>query len=304
MVKLTNDQLSLGGLAVSVFFCAGGYLIARSMDRLQDGKKFLKARIMRIFPLLFVTVCLCAFVMGPLITSYDIKAYFQNVQVYKYLLNGILILQHNLPGVFLNSPYSPTVNGPLWTLPVEFLCYICCYIMWKIHFMEKKNIKFSIPLVSIGILLIFIFVRVSGIDILLASIRPGLLFYIGIWFYVYRDDIELSGKGVILALGILMISIPANLLNVGMLIAFPYILFYISFAVWQVPDRIGVIGNISYGMYLCGYPIQQIIVCESGKGRTPYNNMLISLPTAIVVGYVLYKFVEVPITKWEKRKEK
>ena len=33
----------------------------------------------------------------------------------------------------------PTVNGALWTLPVEFLCYLFCYIFYKI-FKNKDNI--------------------------------------------------------------------------------------------------------------------------------------------------------------------
>ena len=50
LLVLTNNQFSMGGLAVSVFFCAGGYLIAKSMCRLGDGRKYFWARALRIFP--------------------------------------------------------------------------------------------------------------------------------------------------------------------------------------------------------------------------------------------------------------
>lgn len=128
-MKLTDGAISLGGAAVSVFFCTGGYFIAKSMNRVQNGVTYFKIRILRIFPCLMVVVFLSAFLLGPLVTEYSLSEYFKDTQVYHYLLNGVLLLQHNLPGVFRDNPYLPTVNGVLWTLPIEFLCYIACFVM-------------------------------------------------------------------------------------------------------------------------------------------------------------------------------
>ena len=60
-MKLTDGQMSLGGAAVSIFFCAGGYFIAKSIDRVQSGITYFKIRILRIFPCLMVVVFLSAF---------------------------------------------------------------------------------------------------------------------------------------------------------------------------------------------------------------------------------------------------
>ena len=54
-------------------------------------------------------------------------------------------------------------------------------------------------------------------------------------------------------------------------------------------------GEISYGMYLCGWPIQQM-VCQGFGGRMdPYLNALLAFPIAILCGILLNRFVEQPI---------
>lgn len=301
LLTWTNSQLSLGGLAVSIFFCAGGYLIAKSMDRVKNGIVYFKTRILRIFPLLAVVAVISAFILGPCMTQYGFADYFTHPQTYKYLLNAFLILQHDLPGVFVGNPYASTVNGSLWTLPVEFLCYIGCYIMWKVKFFERKNAKYSIPLVLAGVIALYFFVNYTGFTILLAMIRPVLLFYMGILYYLYRDRITLTGKGSLLCIIILILTNVLNILNVGMVLCFPYLLLYISFAVKQIPDKLGNLGNMSYGIYLCAFPIQQTLVYCMGGHMNPFMNMLYAVPLSIFFGYLLYRFVEEPATKFGKK---
>lgn len=130
MCIITQNQLDFGGLAVSIFFVYGGFLICKSMHRLENAKYYFKARIIRIFPPLIFVTFVMAFIVGPIVTELSIDSYFTSVGTYKYLLNSFMILVHDLPGVFLENMQT-AVNGPLWTLPVEFLCYIACYIMYK-----------------------------------------------------------------------------------------------------------------------------------------------------------------------------
>lgn len=301
LLYITNGQLGLGGLAVSIFFCAGGYLIARSIYRINSTMEYFKARIIRLFPSLFVVVFVCSFIMGPIVSSLSLTEYFKNVQVYKYMLNAVLVLQHSLPGVFSENIYIDTVNGSLWTLPVEFLCYVGCFFMWKVHLLEKKKILLSIPMVLVGIAAIYFVVHYLGISVLLEAIRPMLLFYVGMLFYVRRDDIIFSNKYLVSCILGIIISIPLHILNVVWIICFPYILLYFCFGLHQIPEKIGNIGNLSYGIYLCAFPIQQWIVYMSGGSMNPFVNMLLAIPAAIVCGELLYIFVEKPLMSRTKR---
>lgn len=300
-MKLTDGQMSLGGAAVSIFFCAGGYFIAKSINRVQNGITYFKIRILRIFPCLMVVVFLSAFLLGPMVTEYSIGEYFKDAQVYRYLLNGVLFLQHNLPGVFQNNPYLSTVNGVLWTLPIEFLCYIGCFMMWKFKFLEKKRCGGSIPLVLLGTAGIYLAAGEAGMTALISTIRPMLLFYMGILFFVYRDKIVFTKPVLLGHIAILILSIPLHMINVAMVLCFPYVLFYLCFAVEQVSDKVGNAGNISYGIYLCAYPIQQVIVWMHGGTMSPYWNMVLAIPFAIAGGYLLYRYVEKPLMNFKRR---
>lgn len=301
-MKLTDGVMSLGGAAVSVFFCAGGYFIAKSMNRVQNGVTYFKIRILRIFPCLMVVVFLSAFLLGPLVTEYRLSEYFKDTQVYRYLLNGVLLLQHNLPGAFQDNPYLPTVNGVLWTLPIEFLCYIACFVMWKLKFLEQKKCVFSIPLVIFGTLGIYFVAGKAGVSGLTPTIRPMLLFYMGILFFVYRDKVIFKKSVFWWHMSALVLSVPLQLVNAAMVLCFPYILFYLCFAVKQVSEKVGNAGNISYGIYLCAYPIQQVIVWMHGDTMSPYWNMGMAIPFAVAGGYLLYRYIEKPLMNFKGRR--
>ena len=113
LLKLTGDRLSPGGVSVGVFFLFGGFLIAHSCEHHPEAKKFFSARILRLFPELLFVVIMTAFVFGPLFSTLSPAEYFTNPQTYKYLLNGALIMVHQLPGVFTNNPSGDVVNSVL-----------------------------------------------------------------------------------------------------------------------------------------------------------------------------------------------
>lgn len=295
--KITKDELSLGGIAVLIFFLAGGYLIAKSMERLETFKAYFTTRIIRIFPLLIVVILLTMFVMGPVVTTLSFKKYFTNPLFFKYALNGIFILQHNLPGVFELNLYGTTVNGALWTLPVEFMCYIVCYIFYKIKLMKQKTAIYTIPIAIVAyFILYYIFVRYN-MQLLLSAIKPCMLFYIGMLYYIYRDKIILNGKLALIAGVMFIVSIFIGGTPITILVAFPYMCMYLFFGAKQRFEKLSDMGNYSYGIYLCGFPIQQVIVNYMGHKMNPYINMIIAVPIAIAFAIILYYLVEKPVNE-------
>ena len=143
LIKLTNGRIGLGDLAVRFFFLTGGFYIAKSMEKNKSAKKFFSIRIMRIFPPLIVIVT-ASVMMGCVLSEYTFAEYWSSIKTWKYFLNSVFILQHELPGVFQNNPYNPTVNGSLWTLPVEVACYIACFLFYKLKLLTNK-FYISIP---------------------------------------------------------------------------------------------------------------------------------------------------------------
>ncbi len=297
--QITGNQIHLGNFAVCIFFLYGGYLIAKSAERLQTTGAYFKARIFRILPCLVVVTFLLAFVAGPVLTEEKLGDYFTNSMTYRYLFNAVMLPVHNLPGVFEHNIYDPTVNGPLWTLPIEFLCYIMCFLVLKAGFLNQKRMKWTIPVFAIGYLGAWFVLR--GNEALVAALRPAGMFYTGMLYYVYRDKINVKLSGALVSLIALVLSAWAGILGITIFLFLPYVLFYIGYGTRHKFSNFAKYGEVSYGMYLCGWPIQQIVCMMNGGSMTPFLNFIITLPIAVICGFVLNKLVEAPIGRWMKK---
>lgn len=302
LAELTDDQISFGSLAVGVFFVYGGFLIAKSMCRIEKTGAYYKARIARIFPPLIAVTLVLVFIMGPIVTSLPVGKYFTSAGTYKYLLNGVLVLQHNLPGVFEKNIYGAAVNGPLWTLPVEFLCYVMCWVLYKFRLMGKKGMCIATVLFSVGC--IGADVLSARIAVLAPMIRPMGLFFAGMVYYVYREHIKMNGWLCLFSLAAMVLSVVLGVLPYTIFVFFPYFFFYIGFACPVKFADFAKHGEVSYGMYLCAWPIQQILcmmLAGADGTMSPWMNFMITVPLSILFGYLLNKGVEQPVLRMVKK---
>lgn len=297
--QLTRGELNFGGLAVSFFFFCGGYLIAGSLIRQKTAGRYFKARLLRLIPpLAFTTVCIT--VLGVFLTELSAAEYFSHPMTWKYLGNAIMVLQHDLPGVFTHNAYMPTVNGSLWTVPVEFGCYVACFLLYRMGLMEEKRFPISIPLVAAGSVAIWF--AGSYISILREILRPALLFYIGVGYWVYRDKLRLDVRWMLIALIGIPILFMLRLGMAAMLVLFPYVLAVFCFGIRQCSSILGNLGNYSYTIYLWGFPVQQAVVQLSGGRMNPFLNALISIVIVIPLGILTWRIAEKGLQDLLKRK--
>ncbi|MFQ9113405.1 MULTISPECIES: acyltransferase family protein [Butyribacter] len=299
MCIITQNQLDFGGLAVSIFFVYGGFLICKSMHRLENAKYYFKARIIRIFPPLIFVTFVMAFIVGPIVTELSIDSYFTSVGTYKYLLNSFMILVHDLPGVFLENMQT-AVNGPLWTLPVEFLCYIACYIMYKMGLLDKKNAKYTV--IPVVVIYIISYKILGVVPLLREALRPAVLFYVGMLYYVYREDIVIDLKGVLICSVLAMISVPLHIMRITIFLFLPYLMMALGYGTKRKIADFGKKAEISYGIYLFGWPAQQCIVKYFGVSMSAIHNFILASVIAILCGFITYYLIEQPMAKWSKGK--
>lgn len=292
---LTHGNMNFGGLAVSVFFFYGGFLICKSMFKSKTAKKYFRARLIRILPPLIVVVFSTTFILGPFVTEMSALEYFSNVGTYRYLLNSFFVLVHDLPGVFLHNIYGSTVNGPLWTLPVEFLCYVMCFVAYKLQLLDRKRAKWTVLIVITGNVVLKIVLGDEGV--LGAALRPMNLFYIGMLCYIYRERIKLDIRLALIGLFGLIISIPIGLFSIVVYLCIPYILLYVGYGTRKKFSAFGNHFEISYGIYLFGSPIQQTVSMLLGNRQIAWMNFLMSVPVAILGGFLLCVLVDKPIDR-------
>ena len=75
---LHEQGISLGHVAVDIFFVTSGFLITGSLVARKNLLAFVVARILRIYPALIVAVCFCVFIIGVYFTTQPIESYLSN----------------------------------------------------------------------------------------------------------------------------------------------------------------------------------------------------------------------------------
>lgn len=302
LTEYTGGECSFGGLAVGVFFFFSGLYVTKSLSKTVNLRTYLAKRVERIFPQLAVVILISAFVLGPILTLLPIGTYFLSLGTYTYLLNAILIPIHNLPGVFEGLPYQ-TVNGPLWTLPVEFACYL---MLWGISLLlvlitkykGQKNLSGIVDsnafraLLGAAVAIVFAgFIAVFYVlknEFLISVVRPVVIFIEGSLFYQYRDKIKvnwIAGLGMIL---LLALSGAVGLFSIGMILLLPYITVSLTLGLPQIKAD-WTMFKISYEMYLLGWPIQQLLMVFFKCNMTAAMNSLLAVPIDVIIAYTIFK---------------
>lgn len=287
---------TLGTVSVYVFFAISGFFIARSFAGRTSLSSFLRARALRIFPGLMVVLALIV-VAAAWLTTANAVSFWAAVPEY-YLRNVTLFfLQNNLPGVFEMNPYSPAINGSLWTLNYEVLCYLGVVLAGFLGISAAPR-RFALALVLFAIAYGLVEVAVSSTRIS-NLMELGLPFAIGMSFWVWRAHIPLS-PALAVALGLAAaVTHPTAVFVPVFTLALSYAVFVIGYA--RIPG-IGAynrFGDYSYGTYIYAFPVQQ--VCAASGVTSPELNIALALPPTILLAMLSWHFVEAPALRSKAR---
>lgn len=283
LYKYTCNGCSIGSVAVSILFVISGLYIKNSMDKATSLREYIKKRCIRIFPSLWIVVIL-SIVMGIFISDLPIKIYLTEGQTYLYLLNLFCIPVHDLPGVFLNNPYH-TINGPLWTLPIELFMYIVVAIIgiFGRAFSNKSKIYKIIDICSLVFLLaIYVLVLLRFEEhIMISVIRVVVMFFAGMTLYDFREIIKLKPIYGIVGIIIVFLFRSRLIFNILLSLVLPYAVVSITLGSKEITQN--QLPDVSYEMYLLGWPVQQLMLFIFMK-MNPMQNFFWSLPIVFIVG--------------------
>ena len=281
-----------------MFFALSGFLVAGSLDRCRSLVSFMGLRVIRLVPALAFETVLTALILGPLLTSLPLAAYFSDSLLARYFLNIVGDIQYLLPGLFESNPWQRTVNAQLWTLPYELRCYIALAALALFGIYRRRQ-TFVMVVVALNLILTARYV-VNAADAgwnanpVVPGLSLVLAFLYGIAFHLYRDTIPHSPR----------LGIAAGVLTLALLIdpATDYLvpLFAAYFTVWlglmrPRPSLLTKHGDYSYGIFLFGFPIQQAITQFMGPPfQEWYWNIATALPLTILFAVISWHAVEKP----------
>lgn len=278
-------------IGVILFFSISGYLITASWDRKKNPLTYTLARALRIFPGLIVVVLFTAYVIGPAVTDLPRAEYLANPMTWDYVVNNTrLFVQFMLPGVWADLPYPGAVNGSLWTLFVEVVCYIAVPFL----FLFPRALRPLGALLAVVLVIrlaetpqaespVYYAVRVRDAAELAVYFAGGafLRFASKDLFrgrrITFRTDVAVA---LIAAYTLLAASFPQHALKLGW-IALPYAVLTIGLARTPYVCRAARFGDFSYGLYVWAFPVQQVVIDVWGVQRLSVNLLLVTVITLV-----------------------
>ena len=298
--------ISLGWVAVDLFFISSGFLIAGSLFNRKTLSDFVKSRVLRIYPGLAISLLLTVFLLGPYFTKLPLLSYFTSPETYKFLLLNVTLFfgeEANLPGVFTALPLAHTVNGSLWTLPFEVRAYTLLVITGLLlTFLEKKWSIFGskwfyllIAAFGMSLHLFNYFNKILPISYFGAEYaRLITMFFVGVAYYKYKDLIVLSNSAFYWLVILLIISsVNYDWFFVVYSLSLSYLLFYLAYVPKGFIRKFNTYGDYSYGIYIYAFPIQQAILALS-TNISLFTFFLTSLVITFVFAFFSWQFVEKP----------
>lgn len=273
---------TLGNLGVHGFFVISGYLIVQSFGRSRSLLQYGTNRVLRIVPGLVVAL----------------------------VLSGLIAAR--LHG-YANNPVPYISNGPVWTLTWEIICYGAVAALGIAGALNRT----AFPAVFAVGWVIYLANLGDGSDFFLAIVPMFLMFAAGALFALTLTKIRLE----VLILAVIGLALTADFRAFSFLnglamqnVPFLYgpdvaveqvyrVIYLLSFpvvVVWvgklsrpALPLR----NDVSYGAYIYGWPVTQVLVFAALKWALPLNPWLLFVATMLItmpLAYLSWKFIEKP----------
>lgn len=297
---VTNGAFGLGGEAVNFFFIISGFLITRSWQHSTNFADFLKKRVLRIYPAFLIVVVFCVLFVGPL-GAEDMSSYYGELEYHRLLTDSLKLGLMALPPTFEHNAFPNNVNGSLWTIRYEFICYLLLALMGVMGILRRY--QHIVLLLFTMVLLLYVaqgttlngsFVegfweRLGNWPRFLASFLAGVL------LYLYRDKIPYSqGLFVVAGLAFLVCAFGLRLGALATPLFGSYCVLYLAFSRRLPMQSFGKYGDFSYGIYLYSFPVQQLLALYFGQVLEGLSMFVFSMMISLVFAWLSWRFIEEP----------
>lgn len=292
----------LPGTALHIFFFISGVLVTRSFcnhhTRIID---FVKARLLRIVPAYWMSTLLLAYVLGPWLSTLSVSDYLLHPQTWWFVWKNMTFsIVYTLPGVLENNPFGPSVNGSVWTIPLELQMYGWVLLLGVLGVLKKRS---AFLFFFLACIVFYGFTEKSYIFISPAG-QPRLwvFFFFGTLATLYADRLTISPvwmgiTGVLLAWFWQHGNHWFDILGAAWL---SYALLVFGFHRYLKYLDVGRVGDFSYGVYLYAFPVQQTLIHFYKDQLNGWQVALLTLVITLPIAAVSWFGLERPALKLKR----
>lgn len=249
--------IGLGTLAVGGFFTISGYLITSS--RLKSGLvSYAWRRFLRILPGFWVCLVFTAFVAarigGWARGGWSARNALEYVLTYADTSHPVTIDPRTLAG----APFG-SWNGSLWTLRYELACYVAAGLALCLMALWRRSLVAAAFVLATALSL---YVHLSGPEsgILFETTLLVPYFLAGVLLLRFADRVPLVGRGAVACVLALILTGVVGQGEALFPLPLAYLLLWIGASAPRFVRKVGSRNDLSYGMYLYAFPVQQLLV--------------------------------------------
>lgn len=290
-----------GIYGVHCFFIISGFLVTESARRTDTLANFFTKRFLRIFP---------AFAVANFLVIYGVVAFFLKdpfafLSSYEALKTYLTVTFLHIDGIyFQNAPMYPgapqapflsaVYNGTLWSIRLEIIGYVLIGVL-----------LFAVPrrwLKDFGLAAIAV-IALAGMMMMLGQLTSKIvsqLFFVlpslcaGIVMNVVVRRFGLSDFLALLSFAILVVTLFVFRKPELFPLFAAYPLIWLGSRDSVMSGLVRRKGDISYGLYLYGWPITQLVRAYAGDGISGYELALFAFPPTVAIAALSWFLLEKP----------
>lgn len=303
--RVSGGQADFGSLAVAIFFIVSGFLIARSFLTTRGTGRYLWRRALRILPGYWACLLVTAFGFGLgawLLDHGSVSGFLSShPSPWEYVHNNLFVAinRWDAAGAFATNPHHG-INGSLWTLIYEVRAYLLLAVLGTLGLLRRR------PIVVIGLVtfmwVLFVTHRTLAASFALPFYDPFFLrftifFLLGAITYILRDHIPFDGR---LAVCCAIALVAGSLTHTYRTIEFIPLTYLCLWAAIALPFvKFNVRTDLSYGMYIYAWPIQQSLTRLGVNRATLVPYFAAAVCATLGMAWASWRFVERPALQFK-----
>jgi peptidoglycan/LPS O-acetylase OafA/YrhL len=289
--RLLGPGNIIGLYAVFTFFIISGFLLTKSLSDKNGIVQFSLNRFLRIFPGFLFCIVVTSIAIGPLVTRLDIAQYFARSDTFESMVSSIFCLCDTWVDSTTFAPNSkvPGVkNGSLWSLSYEALSYLFLLWLWAI----LRNLH----LVA-GVAAAILVATLWSSGKLLAGVAYTLPYFVfGIVMYIVYCRFGTKKVFAWISLGLLFTSAIVGFQHYAFAIFGAYLIIHLGQCSNILSRFAQKRGDLSYGLYLFGWPVEQLIQ-QLARPDNGWMLFALTLPPLLLCAFISWWMVEKPCLK-------